>query len=259
MELLTREGEIRIAKRIEEGLNQVLASVATYPASSALLLHEYAGIAEGRTKLTDIIAGFIDPNADNSVQEPAPHVEAPPVVEAAPVEEDAEASDEEEVPVKAKSGKAGDDEDEDSNTDEDASPVDTGPDPEEAARRFKQLKKLHDKVVKAIAKNGTAHKTTMRVRKQLAETLMQLKLTPRMTETLTGELRRLVETIRSQERQIMVLCVAKAGMPRKDFIKSFPENETNARWIDRQIKSKRKWSSALGAARKKTWCACSTG
>jgi len=246
VELLTREGEIKIAKRIEEGLIQVLASVATYPASSGLLLNEYAGIAEGRTKLTDIISGFIDPNADNSVQEPAPHVEAPPVVETAPVEEDAEASDDEEVPVKAKSGKSGDDEDEDSNTDEDASPVDTGPDVEEAARRFKQLKKLHDKVIKAITKHGTAHKSTIRVRKQLAEALMQLKLTPRMTDMLTGGLRRVVETIRSHERQIMGLCVAKAGMPRKDFIKSFPENETNVRWIDRQIKSKRKWSSALG-------------
>ncbi len=246
VELLTREGEIKIAKRIEEGLIQVLASVATYPASSALLLTEYAGIAEGRTKLSDIISGFIDPNADNSVQEPAPHVEAPPVVEAAPAEEDVEASDEEEVPVKAKSGKAVDDEDEDSNADDDASPVDTGPDVEEAARRFKQLKKLHDKVLKAIAKHGTAHKSTIRMRKQLAEALMQLKLTPRMTDMLTGGLRRVVDTIRSHERQIMALCVSKAGMPRKDFIKSFPENETNVRWIDRQIKSKRKWSSALG-------------
>ncbi|MHB8406194.1 MAG: RNA polymerase sigma factor RpoD [Gammaproteobacteria bacterium] len=246
VELLTREGEIKIAKRIEEGLTQVLASVATYPASSALLLSEYAGIAEGRTKLTDIISGFIDPNADNSVQEPAPHVETPVVSELPPAEEDAEAGDDIEVPVKAKSGKPGDDEDEESDADADASPVDTGPDPEETARRFAQLKKLHDKVVKAIAKHGTAHKSTMRVRKQLAETLMLLKLTPRMTDMLTGGLRRLVDTIRSHERQIMGLCVGKAGMPRKDFIKSFPENETNVRWIDRQIKSKRKWSSALG-------------
>ena len=246
VELLTREGEIKIANRIEEGLTQVLASVATYPASSALLLYEYAGVAEGRTKLTDIISGFIDPNADTSVQEPAPHVEKPVVSEAPPAEEDAEASDDEEVPVKAKSGKPGDDEDEESDADADASPVDTGPDPEETARRFAHLKKLHDKVVKAIAKHGTAHKSTMRVRKQLAESLMLLKLTPRMTDMLTGGLRRMVDTIRSHERQIMGLCVTKAGMPRKDFIKSFPENETNVRWIDRQIKSKRKWSSALG-------------
>jgi RNA polymerase primary sigma factor len=246
VELLTREGEIKIAKRIEEGLTQVLASVATYPASSELLLYEYAGVAEGRTKLTDIISGFIDPNADNSVQEPAPHVETPVVAEAPPSEEDSEDSDDEDVPVKAKSGKPDDDEDDDSSADDDTNPVDTGPDPEETARRFAQLKKLHDKVVKAIGKHGTAHKSTIRIRKQLAENLMQLKLTPRMTDVLTGNLRRLVDTIRSHERQIMALCVAKAGMPRKDFIKSFPENETNVRWIDRQIKSKRKWSSALG-------------
>src|SRR5215469_8483625 len=70
VELLTREGEIRIAKRIEEGLNQVLSSVATYPATTALLLHEYAGIEEGRTKLSDIIAGFIDPLADLQMAQP---------------------------------------------------------------------------------------------------------------------------------------------------------------------------------------------
>ena len=249
VELLTREGEIRIAKRIEEGLNQVLGSVATYPATSALLLHEYAGIAEGRTKLTDIIAGFIDPNADIAVaQPPSPEVTLDgEAVAEAEAEEDGEV----EVPViKGKSAKGGKEgEEEDGATDEDASPVDTGPDPAEAARIFKELGKLHDKVVKSLAKNGTQHKTTMRLRKQLAETLMLLKLTPRMTETLTSNLRRLVETIRSQERQIMFLCVQKAGMPRKDFIKSFPDNETNTRWLDRQIKSKRKWSSALGKQR----------
>ncbi|MGH8397627.1 MAG: RNA polymerase sigma factor RpoD [Gammaproteobacteria bacterium] len=249
VELLTREGEIRIAKRIEEGLLQVLSAVATYPASSELLLTEYAGIAEGRTKLTDIISGFIDPDADIPAQETAPALETPTVAETAPTEEeseDSEVSDEVEAPVKAKSGKAGDDEEEEGDADAEESPVDTGPDPEEAARRFAQLKKLHDKVVKTIAKHGTAHKSTIRVRKQLAETLMQLKLTLRMTDVLTSGLRRMVDTIRFQERQIMALCVSKAGMPRKDFIKSFPENETNTRWIDRQIKSKRKWSSALG-------------
>ena len=245
VELLTREGEIRIAKRIEEGLTQVLASVATYPASSALLLSEFAGVAEGRTKLTDIISGFIDPDADVPVTETA--AEEPAADTEVPVaEEDAEIAEEVEVPVKAKSAKVGEEDEEEGEADAEASPVDTGPDPEEAARRFAQLKKSHDKVVKTIAKHGTAHKSTIRVRKQLAESLMQLKLTPRMTDMLTGNLRHLVDTIRSYEKQIMDLCVAKSGMPRKDFIKSFPENETNTRWIDRQIKSKRKWSSALG-------------
>ncbi len=253
VELLTREGEIRIAKRIEEGLNQVLGSVATYPATSALLLHEYAGIAEGRTKLTDIIAGFIDPNADLVVP-PAVMAEVTVDGEAVALAE-AEEDGEVEVPAApikgakgVKGAKAGEEEEESADGDAE-NPADTGPDPAEAARIFKELGKLHDKVVKSLAKNGTQHKTTMRLRKQLAETLMLLKLTPRMTETLTSNLRRLVETIRSQERQIMFLCVQKAGMPRKDFIKSFPDNETNTRWLDRQIKSKRKWSSALGKQR----------
>ena len=249
VELLTREGEIKIAKRIEEGLTQVLASVATYPASSALLLSEYDGIAEGRTKLTDIISGFIDPNADDVVPEPAVVADAADDTATALTDGDDAEVEEEEVPVKGKgkSAKAGsDDEDDESADGEDASPVDTGPDPEEAAARFAELRKVHEKAVRAIAKHGTEHKTTIRLRKQLAESLMQFKLTPRMTDALTGNLRMLVDTIRSYERGIMQLCVQKAGMPRKDFIKSFPDNETSTRWLDRMIKSKRKWSAALG-------------
>ncbi|MGE5625429.1 MAG: RNA polymerase sigma factor RpoD [Bacillota bacterium] len=249
VELLTREGEIRIAKRIEEGLNQVLSSVATYPATSVLLLHEYAGIAEGRTKLSDIIAGFIDPNADMAIAQPNNAVTADGEAVA---EAEAEEEGEIEVPAaKAKGAKAkGGEEDEEEGGDGEAeNPADTGPDPEEAARHFKALFKAHDKVVKSLIKNGSQHKTTMRLRKQLAETLMRLKLTPRMTDALTGNLRNLVEHIRGIERQILFLCVQKAGMPRKDFIKSFPDNETNTRWLDRQIKSKRKWSSALGKQR----------
>jgi RNA polymerase primary sigma factor len=247
VELLTREGEIKIAKRIEEGLGQVLAAVASYPASSELLLKEYAGVAEGRNKLSDIITGFIDPNADVPAAEANSVPEAPAAVEAVAEDPDAESetSEEEETPAKPKSAKAGDDEDEESDADAESNPADTGPDPEEAARRFAQLKKLHDKTVKAILKHGTAHKSTMRARKQLVEALLQLKLTPRMTDMLTGGLRRLVDTIRAHERDIMNLCVTRAGMPRKDFIKSFPENQTNTRWLDRQIKSKRKWSAAL--------------
>jgi len=247
VELLTREGEIKIAKRIEEGLGQVLAAVASYPATSELLLREYAGVAEGRNKLSEIITGFIDPNADVPAAETAVAPEAPVADEVAPEDSDAESDAEEEaVPVKAKSAKGGDEEEEESDADAESNPADTGPDPEEAARRFAQLKKLHDKTVKAILKHGTAHKSTIRARKQLVEALMQLKFTPRMTEMLTGGLRQLIETIRMHEREIMGLCVTKAGMPRKDFIKSFPENQTNTRWLDRQIKSKRKWSSALG-------------
>jgi RNA polymerase primary sigma factor len=253
VELLTREGEIKIAKRIEEGLTQVLASVATYPASSALLLSEYDGIAEGRTKLTDIISGFIDPNADEVIPEPvvppaaaAEHDDHTPALADG---DDASETEEDDTPVKGKgkNAKAGSDDDEsDSDDGEDASPVDTGPDPEEAARRFAELRKLHEKAVRAIAKHGTEHKSTIRLRKQLAESLMQFKLTPRMTDALTSNLRHLVELIRSFERGIMQLCVQKAGMPRKDFIKSFPDNETSTRWLDRMIKSKRKWSAALG-------------
>jgi len=250
VELLTREGEIRIAKRIEEGLNQVLSSVATYPPTSALLLHEYAGIEEGRTKLSDIIAGFIDPNADMQIAQHSNEVTADgEAVAEAEAEEEAEIVAPPAAKAKGAKAKGSEEEEEEGGDGEAENPADTGPDPEEAARHFAELRKAHDKAVKSLVKNGSEHKTTQRLRKQLAETLMRLKLTPRMTDALTGNLRDLVEGIRAQERQIMMLCVQKAGMPRKDFIKSFPDNETNTRWLDRQIKSKRKWSSALGKQR----------
>ncbi|MGH8278766.1 MAG: RNA polymerase sigma factor RpoD, partial [Gammaproteobacteria bacterium] len=255
VDLLTREGEIKIAKRIEEGLMQVLSWVTTYPGSAALLLSEYAGIAEGRTKLTDIISGFVDHETGAPVQPGAAAVESEaaetPAVEESGIDDDSDSEADDDEPVRAKAtkgakvAKAEDEEDDDNDSDAEANPADTGPDPEEAARRFVFLKKLHERAVRAILKHGTAHKSTIRARKLVTQAVMDLKLTPRMTDALTAGLRRCVDNIRRVEREILQLCVTKAGMPRKDFIKSFPENETNIRWITRQIKSKRKWSSAL--------------
>src|SRR5215469_2563074 len=205
---------------------------------------------EGRTKLSDIIAGFIDPNADMQIAQPNNEVTVDgEAVAESEAEEEAEVVAAPAAKGKGAKGKGAEEEEEEGGDGEAENPADTGPDPEEAARHFKALFKAHDKVVKSLIKNGSQHKTTIRLRKQLAEEMMTLKLTPRMTDTLTGNLRGLVEHIRGIERQIMFLCVQKAGMPRKDFIKSFPDNETNTRCLDRQIKSKRKWSSALGNQR----------
>jgi len=219
VELLTREGEIEIAKRIEDGLRQVLSALSSYPESTAYLLREFEQIEAGETRLSDVINGFIDPNASDEITPPAP---------AAP------------QPVAA-ANDSDDDDDDDSSTEV----ADTGPDPEEAARRFNELKKLHAKALTACAKHGRDDKRTAKLFDQMSDRFMELKLTPRVVDTLVGNLRGVVDRIRSHERVIMGICVQRAHMPRKDFITSFPDNETDQNWLDKQIKAKKPYSAVL--------------
>ena len=220
VELLTREGEIEIAKRIEDGLGQVLSALASYPASAATLLGEYEKIAAGETRLADVFSGFIDPNA---VEEefPAP---APPA-------------------AAATNGSSDDD-------DEAAAPVDTGPDPEETKERFAALAKCLEKTQAAIAGKGKPSATKLaKLRNELADAVLGFKLVPRMVEMLTQGLRGTVDRIRSQERVIMNICVHRAHMPRRDFITSFPDNETDLKWLSQQIKAGHKYSAVLEACK----------
>ncbi len=211
VELLTREGEIRIAKRIEQGLRQVLAALASYPDSVARLLAEWEKVQAGEQRLSDVITGFMEPEDDDEIPPPASERQA------------AEGDD--------------------------AEPEDTGPDPEEARKRFKRLKSLHTRTLNAIAKHGFDDPRTRKLRQQLAECFMSFKLVQRLVDELTANLRDVVERIRAQERLIMELCVGKAQMPRKTFIESFPDHETDLRWVDRQIKAGKKWSKALAQHR----------
>ncbi|HEY9149351.1 MAG TPA: RNA polymerase sigma factor RpoD, partial [Gammaproteobacteria bacterium] len=222
VELLTREGEIEIAKRIEDGLGQVLSALAHYPASTNLLLDEYAKVEAGETRLADVISGFVDPNLDDPV--PA-------------VPETSDSSDD-----SSDDSDSDDDEDDDDN----ATPVDTGPDPEEARARFMELRKRHEKVEAAIAGKGKPSPARVeKLRAELSEVLLSFKLTPRVVDLLTMALRDTVDRIRGQERIIMDICVHKAHMPRKDFITSFPDNETDLKWLQKQIKGGHKYSAVL--------------
>ena len=123
--------------------------------------------------------------------------------------------------------------------------VDTGPDPEEVAARAKKIRRLLSRSIAAIEKHGTADKRTDKIRTELADQLMELKLAPKLTDALVRHLRDFVAVIRTQERQVMQICVRDSGMPRKDFIASFPKSETNLEWIDKHIRAKRKHSSAI--------------
>jgi len=224
VELLTREGEIRIAKRIEEGLDAVRSALAMYPPTFEFLLRAYEPVKNGQARLVDVIVGFIDPNAPDVIAQPQNPTKMELVAE--PESED------------------DDEESEEGDSEEEA--VDTGPDPEEAARRFASIHKGETHVLSAIQKFGARDPKTLKVRKKLAGEFMELKLSPRMFDALILNLRAHIGEIRQLEKEIMIHAVRDAGMPRKDFIATFPKNETSPRWLAKHIKAGKKYSPALG-------------
>jgi RNA polymerase primary sigma factor len=223
VELLTREGEIRIAKRIEEGLEAVRTALSMYPATHDFLLRAYEPVRAGQARLVDVIVGFIDPNAPDVIAQP----QNPTKLEIVEPESDSENEEEEE-------------------SDETEEAIDTGPDPEEAGRRFSSIARLHQHALSAIAKHGAREPKVFKVRKRLASEFMELKLSPRMFDALILNLRTHVSEVRHLEKEIMVIAVRDCGMPRKDFISTFPKNETSARWLAKHMKSGKKYASALG-------------
>ncbi|MEO7775085.1 MAG: RNA polymerase sigma factor RpoD [Steroidobacteraceae bacterium] len=223
VELLTREGEISIAKRIEQGLDAVKTALTYYPPTIELLLKHYEPIKNGQGRLIDVIVGYIDPNAPDVIAQPQNPTKID--LEAAPAEGAEEAEGD------------GDNEEEEV--------VDTGPDPIEAARRFASLLKHHQQVLATIPKLGAKDPKTMKMRKRVTDEVLELKLAPRMFEALINNLRGHIGEIRQLEKEIMVIAVRDAGMPRKDFISTFPKNETNPRWMLKHTKAGKKYSAPL--------------
>jgi RNA polymerase primary sigma factor len=221
VELLTREGEIRIAKRIEEGLEAVKIALGSYPGTYDLLLRHYETVKAGQMRLVDVIVGFVDPNAPDEIAQPQnPKMMALEREEAANDEEETEGDEDEEV-------------------------IDTGPDPEEAAKRFSSIAKIHHQFLNALDKLGAKDPKTLKIRKKICGELMELKLSPKMFDQLIDNLRQHVTEVRLLEKEIMFLCIKQAGMPRKDFISTFPKNETSTRWLDKHIKAKKRYSAPL--------------
>ncbi|HEY4583204.1 MAG TPA: RNA polymerase sigma factor RpoD [Lysobacter sp.] len=218
VELLTREGEIAIAKRIEEGLTQVQASLASFPGTIAWILSDYELHKGGKKRLAEVVVGFLD--QIDEVPEPA-----------AVPETDVDAEVEE------------DDVDDADDAAEEAGP--TGPDPAEVANRMGALADLYAKFEKSHAKNGPDHKTTRKIREEMAEIFVTLKLPLNLTDALVKNLRESVAKVKEHERRILDLSVRVAKMPRKDFIRAWEGNQTNLEWVDELLKRKQKWASAL--------------
>jgi RNA polymerase primary sigma factor len=224
VELLTREGEIVIAKRIEEGIRQVMHSLAYWPGHIQGLLDEYARIQTTEEKrLSEIISGFIDPNQGDAPVPEVVDIELPePEAKADAPEEEEEAE-----------GESTTESSEDANID-----------PELARANFEELAALHKKVLQATAKGRNTKKAETALQ-ALADHFVTFKIVPRMYDQMVNEIRATLESIRVNERAIMNQCIRLAKMPRKNFIKSFPGNEVNMEWIDSLIKSGKPYSAAL--------------
>jgi RNA polymerase primary sigma factor len=218
VELLTREGEIAIAKRIEEGLLQVHSSLASFPWSIHLLLEDYDQHIEGKKRLGEVVTGFTD------IEPPAEEIPAEILADAEP-----------ELEEEAAEGEDG----------EETAAVDTGPDPAEVARRMEVLKTLYGKFQKTHAKYGPADKKSIKLREEMAAEFMRLKLPLVQTENFLRKLREVVGSIKEHERKILDIATRSAKMPRKDFIRAWPGNETNTTWADEVIRRKQKWSSGV--------------
>ncbi|GAB3745458.1 RNA polymerase sigma factor RpoD [Lysobacter olei] len=218
VELLTREGEIAIAKRIEEGLGQMQAALASFPGTIASILEDYEEHKAGKKRLAEIIVGFND-----LLDEPA----AEPVLEEV-ADADSEADEEE---------------DDDGGSDTDDTP--TGPDPVEVANRMQALADAYGKFEKAHAKHGPTHKSVIKLREEMAEVFVTFKLPLPLTDVLVKNLRDVQAKVKEHERRILDMATRIAKMPRKDFIRAWEGNQTNLEWTDELIKRKQKWSSGL--------------
>lgn len=221
VELLTREGEISIAKRIEEGIRDVLHSIAYWPNAVEVVLKEYSDVAEGERRLADILSGYLDPESDEEIPEV--------------LEEEAEIVEDDEATTKTtKDVKLDDDEEEESESDDD-SEGESGPDPEIARVRFTELEDAWKVTKTTIEKHGRNSKQADEALEALATVFMMFKFTPRLFEIISEMIRGTHEQIRTAEREVMRYAVRRGRMDRTQFRTSFPGQESNPAWLDEQI------------------------
>ncbi|MCX8573935.1 MULTISPECIES: RNA polymerase sigma factor RpoD [unclassified Gilliamella] len=223
VELLTREGEIDIAKRIEDGINQVQTSVSEYPEAITYLLEQYNLTESGEVRLSDLITGFVDPNAEGSGDA------LPEDLEDSEADIELDDSDDE-----------SEDEDSDSSADDDVSI-----DPEVARAKFAELKEQHDKTSEAIKKYGRAHKKAQKEIENLSEIFKQFRLVGKQFDILVNNMRSMMDRVRAHERVIMKICVEQSKMPKKQFMTYFTGNENNMNWFTKASSSKGAFAANL--------------
>ena len=218
VELLTREGEIEIAKRIEEGLKHMIQAISACPTTIAEILKLAERVEKDELRADEVVDGLIDPNASDK----------DPIEEVAEEDEDADDIDE-------------------SDDDEDGAIASANllRLKEESLKRFAVIRSLHNKLLKVLVKGGPRSRAYLETRDQISNELMNIRFTAKQVEALCDGVRKLVEEVRSYEREIMEICVEKARMPRAHFIKEFPGNESNLRWVANEIEARQPYSDAL--------------
>ena len=219
VELLTREGEIVIAKRIEEGLRELMKAMAYFPGTVEQVLNEYALVDSEERRLNEIITGYLD-NTDDEIPVSTPEVRAAP-----------EASNDDD------SGTDSDDDDDEEGN--------VGPDPEVAKERFTELRQQYELASSIVGRRGRTDAKAVAELEKLGELFKSFKITQRQFDPLLAHIRAVLTRLRRHERTIMSLAVRSAKMSRKTFIGSFPGNEINEKWIDQHIKSKEAYSELL--------------
>ena len=221
VELLTREGEIEIAKRIEDGLKHMIQAISACPTTIQEILELAAKVERDEMRIDELVDGLIDPNA----KEEAPQIEQHAAAPSDDAELDEEEEDEEAAAAAVTAGLL------QLKTD--------------SLVRFGKIKRLYDKMKKALAEHGHRSKEYVKVREQISAELMIIRFTARIIERLCDTVRSMVEQVRRHEREIINLCVNKAQMPRLHLIKVFPGNETNMRWVKNEIAAGKPYSNNL--------------
>ncbi|VFP86873.1 RNA polymerase sigma factor RpoD [Candidatus Erwinia haradaeae] len=220
VELLTREGEIDIAKRIEDGINQVQCSVAEYPEAITYLLEQYEKVQLDEARLSDLITGFVDPNAEVDIAPSTTHISVD-----LPLEEDSD----------------NEDDDSDDETSDDEHNIDA----ELAHEKFSALRNQYEITRTVIKSRSRNHVNALEEIKNLSDVFKQFRLVPKQFELLVNSMRIMMERVRTQERLIMKLCVEWCKMPKKSFITLFTGNETNDNWFQIAITMNKRWSEKL--------------
>ncbi|QIA64264.1 RNA polymerase sigma factor RpoD [Vibrio astriarenae] len=224
VELLTREGEIDIAKRIEDGINQVQSAVTEYPGTIPYVLEQFDKVQAEELRLTDIISGFVDPNDDGTTAPTATHIGSE-LAEADLEDEDDEGSDESED---------GEEEEED-----------TGIDPELALEKFTELRNTFQNRQLAINEHGADSSQAKQAGELVKEVFAEFRLTPKQFDYLVDELRTSMDRVRTQERLIMRSVVEYGKMPKKSFIALFTGNESSDAWLDEVLASDKPYADKI--------------
>ena len=230
VDLLTREDEISIAKRIEEGIDEVQTSIVAYPEALSDLIEQYAQVEKGNVRLADLITGFVDPNAVSA--------ETPELADNFNKEEDE--GEENTTPATDV-----DDSEEDNESSSESSDSDNSIDPEMAREKFAQLKEQHTKTLTAIAKHGRDHKKAQEQVVILAEIFKQFRLVPKQFDVLVLSMKNMMKRVRSEERQLQKVLVDIAGMPKDEFETLITNFGSSDAWLKKTLKSTKPWAKHL--------------